>query len=82
LDEQRLGPDHPHIAIDLITLADLLKDVNQSNLAEPLVRRALAIDEKHFGPDHPEVATDLFALAGRLMDIGQVAEAEPMPQYR
>jgi tetratricopeptide (TPR) repeat protein len=78
LDEERLGPDHPHVSTDLITLAHLLNDINQPKAAESLIRRALAIDEKHFGPDHPEVATDLFYLAGRLMDLDRTAEAEPM----
>lgn len=78
LDEKRLGADHPHVAIDLVTLADLLKDTNRPEEAEALTRRALAIDEAHFGPNHPEVATDLSALAGRLLDQNRTAEAEPM----
>ncbi|HVQ70416.1 MAG TPA: tetratricopeptide repeat protein [Bradyrhizobium sp.] len=78
LDEQRLGADHPHVAIDLITIADLLRLTNQPVEAESLIRRAIAIDERHFGPDHPEVATDLFALARRLMDSNRMSEAEPL----
>jgi tetratricopeptide (TPR) repeat protein len=78
LDEKRLGPVHPHVAIDLITLARLLRDSNRHFEAEPLIRRALAIDEDNFGPDHPEVASDLFSLAGWLLDSDRTAEAEPL----
>jgi tetratricopeptide (TPR) repeat protein len=78
LDEARLGPDHPNVAVDLITLAWLLRAIDKPKEAESLIRRALTIDEKHFGPNHAEVATDLFALAGCLMDFDRADEAEPM----
>jgi tetratricopeptide (TPR) repeat protein len=49
-----------------------------SSLAEPLLRRALAIKEKSFGAEHPEVATGLNNLAQLLESTNRLAEAEPL----
>ena len=38
-------------------------------LAEPLMKRALALHEKTLGPNHPDVAIDLMNL-GIVVDIG------------
>jgi tetratricopeptide (TPR) repeat protein len=59
-------------------LAQLYVTRAQHALAEPLMRRALAIDEARFGPDHPEVATGLNNLAGLFNTANRLAEAEPM----
>jgi hypothetical protein len=37
-------------------LGAILKDMNRSNEAEPLFRRALKIFEASLGPDHPRSA--------------------------
>ena len=54
IDETRLGPDHPNVAIRLNNLAQLLKATNRLAEAEPLMRRALAIDENTLRPRSPE----------------------------
>ena len=63
IDREKLGPEHPDVAIDLNNLAQLLQATNRLEEAEPLMRRALAIDEKSYGPEHPNVAIDLNNLA-------------------
>jgi tetratricopeptide (TPR) repeat protein len=57
IDEKALGPDHPHVAIDLNNLAAFLQAKGDYAAAEPLYRRALAIDEKALGPNHPIMKT-------------------------
>ena len=48
-------------------------------VAEPLIRRALAIDEQSYGPDHPEVAIPLSNLAALFyQETNRLAEAEPL----
>jgi hypothetical protein len=56
IDEQSFGSNHPNVAIRLNNLAQLLKDTNRLQEAEPLMRRALQIDEQSFGSNHPNVA--------------------------
>ena len=78
IDERSWGPDHPNVAIDLNSLAGLLRTTNRPAEAEPLYRRALAIDERSLGPDHPNVASRLNNLAALLQDTNRPAEAEPL----
>ncbi len=78
IDEARLGPDHPKVAIRLNNLALLLHETNRLAEAEPLINRALAIDEARLGPDHPKVAIRLNNLALLLHDTNRLAEAEPL----
>jgi tetratricopeptide (TPR) repeat protein len=78
IDEKSYGPEHPTIAIDLNTLAVLLKDTYRLAEAEPLMRRALTIDEKSYGPQHPAVGRDLGNLAQLLQATNRFAEAEPL----
>ena len=47
-------------------------------IAEPLMRRALAIDEKSFGTDDPKVTTHLNNLALLLKATNRLGEAEPL----
>ena len=78
IDEASFGDNHPNVARDLNTLAQLLQATNRLADAEPLMRRALAIDEARFGADHPEVATDLNTLAQLLQATNRLAEAAPL----
>jgi tetratricopeptide (TPR) repeat protein len=80
IDEAVYGPDHPEVAIGLINLAGIWRDLGQLATARPLAERALAIDEAAYGPDHPEVATDLINLAGIWRDLGQLATARPLAE--
>ena len=76
--EKSFGADHPHVAVAINNLAQLLQATNRLGEAEPLMRRALAIDEASFGPEHPEVARDLNNLAQLLQDTNRLSEAEPL----
>jgi tetratricopeptide (TPR) repeat protein len=78
IDELSVGNDHPRVARDLNNLAQLLKDTNRLDEAEPLMRRALTIDELSFGNDHPNVARDLNNLALLLKHTNRLDEAEPL----
>lgn len=78
IDEQRLGPEHPSVAIRLSNLAALLQHTDRITEAEPLMRRALAIDENSFGPEHPKVVTRLNNLALLLQATNRLGEAETM----
>ncbi len=50
----------------------------QFRVAEPLMRRALAINEGRHGPDHPEVASRVRNLAQLLYVTSRLSEAEPL----
>ena len=56
--EQRYGPDHPTVAVQLRFLAQALAGAGRNDEAEQTIRRALAIDEKAFGPEAPATAFD------------------------
>jgi tetratricopeptide (TPR) repeat protein len=76
--ETILGPDHPHVATCLSSLALLLKETSCLAEAEPLLHRALAIDEANYGPEHPNIAIRLNNLASLLAHSMRLAEAEPL----
>ena len=76
--EKSLGENHPNVATALNNLAQLSKDTNRLEDAEPLMRRALEIDEAAYGPDHPDVARDINNLALLLYDTIRLEEAEPL----
>ena len=81
IDEAAYGPDHPGVARDLNTLANILRQLGQLDGARLLQERALAIDEAVYGPDHPGVARDLNTLAWILWRLGQ-PEAARLLQER
>ena len=78
IDEQRLGVEHPKVAIRLNNLATLLQDMNQLVEAEPLLRRALAIDVQTCGPELTDVAVILNNLGRLLQATNRLVEAEPL----
>lgn len=49
-----LGPDHPHTAIGLSSLAKFHSDLGSFAEAELLFSRALAIFDSTVGPSHPD----------------------------
>ena len=61
--ENKHGTEHPNIAGALLTLAGLLNEQGDTEVAELLYRRALAISEKTNGPQHQSTATCLQNLA-------------------
>jgi class 3 adenylate cyclase/tetratricopeptide (TPR) repeat protein len=73
-----LGPEHPHTALSLHHLANLLRSQGDYAGAQPLYERALAIREKAFGPEHTETAASLVNLALLLRDRGDHAGARPL----
>ena len=65
--QQRLGPDHPNVAVALNNLSSAharLGDYHTQKIQKALLERALKIEEQHFGPDHPDVAATLNNLGG------------------
>ena len=75
-DEQRTGESHPDTPYNLNKLAQLYTMRGQYDLAEPLLKRSLAIREKIYGFDNPEVADALKSLAELYQLSGKSALAE------
>ncbi len=75
INEQALGPQHPHVAQSLNNLAGLLHAQGEYAAARPLSERALAINEQALGPQHPDVATGLHNLAWLCYAEAQYAQA-------
>jgi len=78
--EQRLGPEHPDVALTLNGLARLYYDQSRYTEAVPLYQRARVIQEQQMGPEHPEVARTLNGLAIVYQEQGKYAEAEQLYQ--
>jgi tetratricopeptide (TPR) repeat protein len=62
----------------LNNLASLYESQGKYDLAEPLLKRALAIREQSLGPDHPKTATSLNNLAVLSKTQGKYDLAEPL----
>jgi hypothetical protein len=75
LAEQRYGPDHPIVAVELRFVAQALTATGRNAEAEQAIRRALAIDEKAFGPEASATALDLKILLSVLVDVSWKATA-------
>jgi len=74
--ETALGPEHPHTARSLGTIAFLLYAQGDYPAARPYFERALAIQEKVLGPEHQDTATALNNLAALLWAQGDYARAQ------
>ena len=59
-------------------LAELYNTQGKYDLAEPLLKRALAITEKALGSDHPDTAMSLSNLAMLYATQGKYDLAEPL----
>ena len=66
IDRQRLGNDHPEVAIKLVNLSRLLVDQGRPEAAESPARDAVAIRRKVLGNDHPALTNALDQLANTL----------------
>lgn len=75
IDEGSSGRDHPTVARDLHTLAQVLLATGRPWEAEPPIRRALAMDKASHGSDHPKVGRDLHTLGQVLHATHRVSEA-------
>ena len=78
LTEQRLGTEHPDVAISLNNLGSLYESQGRYTEAEALCLRSLSIREKQLGADHPDVASSLNNLAELYRTQGRYLEAEPL----
>ncbi|MEM7761024.1 MAG: tetratricopeptide repeat protein, partial [Cyanobacteria bacterium P01_A01_bin.40] len=75
---ERLGEQHPHVALSLSNLALLYRDQGRYADAEPLFRQALELTKQLLGENHPDVDTSLHNLALLYSDQGRYADAEPL----
>ena len=64
-------------ARQLLNAANLLERRGQADLAEPLIREALAVRRALYGSRHHAVAEVLTDLGRSIQEAGRVAEAEP-----
>lgn len=74
--ERELGAGHPHTAIAMQELAESLLRTGQSEEAERLARRALAIQLNAGGNDHPATVQTFAVLSEILAASGRREEAE------
>lgn len=58
-----MGPEHPDVAAVLVTLAKLRQSMGQSDAAERLWRRVLAVRQRTLAPNDPLLASTLDGLA-------------------
>ncbi|HEY9607173.1 MAG TPA: tetratricopeptide repeat protein, partial [Allocoleopsis sp.] len=75
---ERLGQEHPDVALSLNNLAFLYKDQGRYAEAEPLYLQALEMRKRLLGTEHPDVAFSLNNLARIYYGQGRYAEAEPL----
>jgi tetratricopeptide (TPR) repeat protein len=73
IDQSRLGPNHPDIALRVNNLGNVLKDLGDLAGARTAFERALAIGET--GPDHPQVVIYINNLGEVLRAQGDLAGA-------
>ncbi len=78
INEQLLGPGHPHVASPLNELAELYYRQGKYAEAELYYRQALSILEQTLGPDHLAVAEPLIGLAETCRAQGNYEEAEQL----
>jgi class 3 adenylate cyclase/tetratricopeptide (TPR) repeat protein len=77
LCERHFGPDHIETARALTNLARMAVQRREMDVAEPALRRALAIQERELGADHLDTARTVAVLGGYLQGRGDYAGAEP-----
>ena len=74
--EKALGPENPHAAKTLNSLAALYQTQGRFAKAEPLFKLSPAIKEQALGPEHPDVAMSLESYAGLLRQTARANEAK------
>ncbi|WP_329344626.1 FxSxx-COOH system tetratricopeptide repeat protein [Streptomyces sp. NBC_01352] len=79
IDESLEGRD-AEAGFDLITLAQIHKDLNAPETARPLAERALRLHESCLPADSPAIATDLATLARLLCILGEHRAAQPLAE--
>lgn len=76
--DRRLRPGHPHLAMDLNNLANVLSGTGRLVEAEALAREALGIAETAYGRDRAPTAIFLATLGRTLQRRGLLDEAESL----
>jgi tetratricopeptide (TPR) repeat protein len=76
--QERLGEEHPAVAISLNNRADLYKVQGRYDEAEPLYVQALEMRKRLFGTEHPDLAISLNNLALLYKYQGKYDKAEPL----
>lgn len=79
MDESLEGRD-AEVGFDLITLAQIHKDLGAPERARPLAERALRQHESSLPADSPAIATDLATLARILCILGEYEAAQPLAE--
>lgn len=74
--DEKLDPDHPHVARFLYCLGLCASAEGRTKEAEELLRRALSIREGKLGSDNPDVGRTLHALGACVSSAGRAEEAE------
>ena len=69
-----LGPEHPDVAAVLVTLAKLRQSMGQSDAAERLWRRVLAVRQRTLAPNDQLLASTLDGLADSCAAQGKTGE--------
>ncbi|MEO8836293.1 MAG: tetratricopeptide repeat protein, partial [Caldimonas sp.] len=78
LCERHHGPDHVETARALTNLGRIAVQRREMDVAEPALRRALAIRERELGADHLDTARTVAVLGGFFQGRGDYATAEPL----
>ncbi|MFI2352386.1 FxSxx-COOH system tetratricopeptide repeat protein [Streptomyces sp. NPDC019443] len=79
IDESLEGRD-AEVGFDLITLAQIHRDLDAPERARPLAERALRLHESCLSADSPAIATDLATLARILCLLGEHGAAQPLAE--
>ena len=76
LREKLDGPESADLAVSLMNLGNLLRELGDLEAARPPLERAIAIQTKLHGDDDPKLAASLFNLGKLLDDLGDLDAAE------
>jgi hypothetical protein len=77
-EAERLGPDHPSLAVCLYNLARVQADMGRFEAAEPLLLRTVTILAGVWGADNPRVSVAQLSLADVRVAQNHFADAEPL----
>jgi tetratricopeptide (TPR) repeat protein len=75
--QQRLGDEHPDVAMSLYDLGGLYRLQGKYEEAEPLLRSALEMFQRLWGEEHPDIAMSLYDLGDLYRLQGKYEKAEP-----
>lgn len=78
--DESLADRDAEIGFDLITLAQIHRDLGAPQRARPLAERALRLHESSLPADSPAIATDLATLARILCLLGEHGAARPLAE--